>query len=185
MADVTGPISTLAGSSHEVPEGMMCDEHLDRPAVARIQGETDSLGCEMEDLCQQCIDDRRAYRRSEAGRAEEAEWRTGQCEWCGGQATDLRDARDYEEGICGRVYRVCGACIKRVNDEVLAEFDHMDGYDPRDDYDDSCGKCYGEGETFDFRGTWRGYCLCEDGLRLKTEAEARYQAESAVVTEAK
>lgn len=27
MADVTGPISTLPGTSHAVPDGMMCDDH--------------------------------------------------------------------------------------------------------------------------------------------------------------
>ena len=47
MADVTGPISSLPGSGHSVPDGAMCDEHPDRPAVARVQGETDSFGCEM------------------------------------------------------------------------------------------------------------------------------------------
>ncbi|WP_271024898.1 hypothetical protein [Rhizobium sp. RCAM05973] len=179
MSAVTGPISTLAGASHEVPEGQMCDEHPDRSAVARIQGETDSFGCEMDDLCQECVDARLAYRCSEAGQAEEIEWRTGQCEWCKNLATDLRDARDYEEGMNGRVYRVCGACIKRVNDEAQAEMDAMgDYYDPRDDWDDTCGKCYGEGEVYDYEDRWRGYCTCSDGLRLKGEAEARYAAKA-------
>ena len=40
MADVTGPISTLSGAHHPVPNGQMCDDHEDRPAIARIQGET-------------------------------------------------------------------------------------------------------------------------------------------------
>ncbi|NTG73248.1 hypothetical protein G6M02_07880 [Agrobacterium rhizogenes] len=182
MAEVTGPISTLAGTSREPPEGQMCDDHPDRLAVARIQGETDSFGCEMDDLCQECIDARKAYRCSEEGIAEEIEWRTGQCEWCKGQATDLRDARDYEEGMCGRVYRVCGACIKRVNDEATAELDAMDDYyDPRDDWDDDdvpCGYCYGEGDVHGLDGEWRGYCTCEAGLKLKGECEARYAAKA-------
>jgi DNA-binding PadR family transcriptional regulator len=72
----------------------------------------------MEDVCQQCIDERRAYRCSEAGQAELREWRTGVCEWCQTHVMDLRDARDYEEGMSGRVYRVCGACIRRQNDEA-------------------------------------------------------------------
>lgn len=181
MADVTGPISTLAGTTRDVPEGMMCDNHPDQPAVVRVQGETDSFGCEMEDICQQCVDERRAYRCSEAGQAEELEWRTGACEWCKNHVTDLRDARDYEEGMCGRVYRVCGACIKRVNDEAAAELDAMGYYDPRDDWDDAddqCGKCYGDGEITDHNDKWLGYCTCSDGLRLKGEAEARYRAKS-------
>ena len=44
MADVTGPISTLPGSRHRVPDGQSCDTHSDRFAVYRIQGETDSTG---------------------------------------------------------------------------------------------------------------------------------------------
>ena len=50
MAEVTGPISTLPGARHALPAGTMCDEHPDRPAVARVQGETDSFGCELNDL---------------------------------------------------------------------------------------------------------------------------------------
>lgn len=144
MADVTGPISTLAGTTRDVPEGMMCDNHPDQPAVVRVQGETDSFGCEMEDICQQCVDERKAYRCSEAGQAEELEWRTGACEWCKNHVTDLRDARDYEEGMSGRVYRVCGACIKRVNDEAQAELDASGYYDDYDD-DEPCWDCGGDG----------------------------------------
>ncbi len=43
MAEVTGPISSLPGAYHSLPKGTMCDEHPDRPAVARVQGETDCL----------------------------------------------------------------------------------------------------------------------------------------------
>lgn len=128
MADVTGPISTLSGAMHDVPDGMMCDEHPDRPAIARVQGETDSFGCEMRDLCKECLDKDREWEKS----AEAAEWRKGKCEWCKSDAADLRDARDYEEGLYGRVYRVCGACIKRVNEELQAEADY---YDDGRDYD--------------------------------------------------
>jgi hypothetical protein len=53
MADVTGPISTLPGAVHRVPEGATCDEHPDRPAVLRVQGETDSFGSETIDYCQE------------------------------------------------------------------------------------------------------------------------------------
>jgi hypothetical protein len=136
MADVTGPISTLPGASHAVPEGMECDYHPGVPAVARVQGETDSFGCEMEDICQQCIDQRRAYRCSEAGKAEALAARTGQCEWCKGNATDLREARDYDEGMHGRVYRVCGGCIKRRDDRIAEELERYDSeYYWGDDYD--------------------------------------------------
>lgn len=132
MADVTGPISTLSGATHDVPDGMKCDEHPDRDAVVRIQGETDSFGCEMHDLCQECADADRAWRKS----PEAAEARKGMCDWCKGEATDLRDRRDYEEGMCGRVYQVCGACVKRENDELKAESDYYDDGRDYDDYDD-------------------------------------------------
>jgi hypothetical protein len=106
MGDITGPISTLPGTPHELPDGTTCEEHPERPAVARIQGETDSFGCELNDYCQECLDELRAYNRS-------PEARTGTCDWCNQDAPDLRDKRDYEEGMNGPVYRVCGACSKR------------------------------------------------------------------------
>lgn len=127
MADVTGPISSLPGSSHDPPKDAKCDEHPDRPAVIRIQGETDSFGSEMHDLCDECLKADRDYRAS----PEAQEYRKGLCEWCRQDATDLRDARDYEEGMCGRIYRVCGACIKSVNDRAAAE---LDRYDEDDGY---------------------------------------------------
>jgi len=120
MADITGPISTLAGHRHDLPEGTMCDSHPDRPAVARVQGETDSMGSELNDLCQECINEERTGRE---------EMRTGQCEWCRNPATDLRDRRDTDEGMCGRVYRVCGACVKKDNERLEAELREME-----DDY---------------------------------------------------
>lgn len=133
MGDVTGPISTLSGTGHDVPDGMTCDQHPDRLAVARIQGETDSFGCEMIDMCQECLAADRAWRKS----PEADEWRKGVCEWCENPADDLRDARDYEEGNCGRVYRVCGACKKKDNDYWAAEAAAYDDYDDCcSDYDD-------------------------------------------------
>jgi hypothetical protein len=125
MSDVTGPISTLSGASHDCPDGQTCDQHPNRLAIARIQGETDSFGCEMHDMCQECLDEEKAWRNS----PEAAEHRKGQCEWCKNEATDLRDTRDYEEGMCGRVYRVCGACIKKHNDDLKAQDDWEDMYE--------------------------------------------------------
>lgn len=119
MGDVTGPISTLPGAGHPLPEGVVCDNHPDRPAVARIQGETDSFGSELWDCCEECRDELRAYRNS-------PEARTGVCDWCLGEATDLRNRRDIDEGMSGRVYRVCGACVKRDNEAILAELADRD-----------------------------------------------------------
>lgn len=177
MTEVTGPISSLPGASHTVPDGMMCDDHPDRPAIARVQGETDSFGCELHDMCQECVDDYRAHLCSD----EAQEHRKGRCEWCKGHAEDLRDAKDYEEGMCGRIYRVCGACIKRVNEEAARELEEMESFDFRDEEDDDfCYGCYDHGEVRGSDdGEWQGYCTCATGLRLKGEAEARYRAVSA------
>lgn len=104
----------------------MCDTHPDRPAVARIQGETDSFGSEMIDACQECV--------AEIREARDAE-RTGCCDWCESAATDLRPRRDYEEGMCGRVYDVCGACVRKEYERACEEMESLDYYDDNYDYD--------------------------------------------------
>ncbi len=124
MSDVTGPISSLPGASHAVPEGQACDTHPDRPATHRVQGETDSFGSELHDMCNEC------HERYKQDMADSAEARsTGKCEWCGTQSTDLRPRRDWEEGSSGRVYDVCGACVKAENDRLSAELAESDDYD--------------------------------------------------------
>lgn len=123
MAEVTGPISTLPGRGHDVPDGQTCDQHPDRLAVSRIQGETDSFGAELNDMCQECLDE---YRREMA----EAD-HSGKCDWCHEHKPRLSPRRDYEEGMYGRVYEVCDECIKRVNDEAEADIyaRYGDSYD--------------------------------------------------------
>lgn len=128
MSEVTGPISTLPGSTHKTPEGMMCDHHPDRPAVTRIQGETDSFGSEMHDLCQECADKMRAAIRSPQAR-------TGRCDWCKQEATDLRHRRDIDEGMAGPVYEICGACAKKYDAKIGEELRAHDHDFPDDDYD--------------------------------------------------
>lgn len=126
MADVTGPISTLPGVTFDAPGAQMCDDHPDRPSCRRVQGETDSFGSEMHDMCEECYDN---YRKEmDAHRVEAA---TGECDWCKKPATDLRNHRDYEEGMSGPVYRVCGACVRRENESLRAELD--DYYDHHED----------------------------------------------------
>lgn len=97
-------------------------------AVARIQGETDSFGSELHDCCQECVDEIRNYERS-------AEAHTGQCDWCKREATDLANRRDYDEGLAGPVYRVCGECRKRQDDEAHEELEAIGYYDEHDDDD--------------------------------------------------
>lgn len=121
MSDVTGPISSLPGTRYAAPTGAMCDDHPDRPAAGRMQGETDSFGSEMHDLCQECLDESAAH-------AKEA--RSGRCDWCKSAATELLARRDWEEGSCGPVYQVCGACVQRENDRLNEEAEHY--YDSPD-----------------------------------------------------
>jgi hypothetical protein len=122
MAEITGPISTLPGARHRVPNGTKCDEHPNRIAVARVQGETDSMGAELYDLCQECLDRHKA----EMVNADTS----GTCDWCKSFALHLRNKRDYEEGMSGRVYQICDACNdcynKRIAEEMAAYDDWGD-----------------------------------------------------------
>jgi hypothetical protein len=133
MADVTGPTSSMPGARHPVPKGQMCDDHPDRIATHRVQGETDSFGSELIDMCEQCHDE---YVKAVATAA--AEEAMGRCDWCNSEATDLRNKRDFEEGMSGRIYRVCGKCVAAESARLKEEMDQY--YDDRDyddrDYDD-------------------------------------------------
>ncbi len=111
MADITGPISTLSGTLH-IAHGD-CDSHPGVPAVKRVQGETDSYGCEMMDMCQVCYDE---FVAQHAKYSVEAA--TGRCDWCMALVVDLRQKRDFEEGGTGRIYKVCGDCNTKYNAEV-------------------------------------------------------------------
>jgi hypothetical protein len=122
MAEVTGPISSLPGAVHLMPEGTPCDFHPDRSAAVRIQGETDSFGCEMHDLCDECAKEHREEMR---------EPDLGKCDWCIADNVARIPARDYEEGMHGPVYYVCAACKKRQNDKT-EEYLSLYG----DDWDD-------------------------------------------------
>ena len=113
MGDVTGPLSTLPGSVHKLPVNATCDDHNDRPAVVRIQGETDSMGAEFIDMCQECYDEYKKH-------CEEHKNDTSECDVCGTD-TVVFPHRDPDEGSCGPVYNVCGPCIKKQNDVLLEE----------------------------------------------------------------
>jgi len=113
VADVTGPISTLPGAAHGVPDGTMCDDHPDRPATHRVQGETDSFGSEMNDLCDECYEALRAELRA----PQEA----FPCDFCKVVSSDRRPVRDYDEGMCGPVYYVCPDCRRRKREREREE----------------------------------------------------------------
>ena len=114
MADVTGPISTLPGATWDPPDGAWCDDHPDRPAVRRVQGETDSFGSEMYDLCQECIDKMR-------GEVAEERAKPHRCDWCKKEKVGVRPKRDYDEGMSGPVYQVCGDCALEYNRRLEEE----------------------------------------------------------------
>ncbi|HHT0512598.1 TPA: hypothetical protein ACTW9A_002461 [Raoultella planticola] len=104
MTDASrGPVSTLPGRVSSAPTGTKCDEHPERDAVRRIQGETDSFGCEYHDMCQECLNEH-------VRQIREADY-SGRCDWCHKHADHLHSHRDIEEGSCGRVYEVCRSCI--------------------------------------------------------------------------
>jgi hypothetical protein len=131
MAEVIGPCRTLPGAHHVVPVGTMCDSHPGRPASHRVQGETDSMGAELNDMCLECHEQHKV-----AMEAHREEQKHGMCDWCRNGADDLRQMRDFEEGMCGPVYMVCGACRERQNKELEEEMRLNDpGY-----YD--CDPCY-------------------------------------------
>lgn len=103
MADSSnGPVRTLPGSFHKFPVGTTCDHHPDRVAYRRVQTETDSMGCEYADLCEECLSKALVNMR---------QFFTGQCERCQNFKDSLRKWRDPEEGSAGRVYNACQECV--------------------------------------------------------------------------
>ena len=105
MADaIAHPVTTLPGHIHELPKGAICDHPgCKEPAVVRVQGETDSLGCELIDLC----DEHNQVRQ------EQEEDHEGVCNFC--QAFRVvKPFRDPEEGRSGPVYQVCEPCRGRA-----------------------------------------------------------------------
>ena len=122
MAHVSGPTRSMPGSVHSINTETVCDYHPNRPAAARVQGETDSFGAEYFDLCKECRD-----KHFESIRNADT---SGQCDWCKNHAPKLFSHRDFEEGLCGRIYDVCQACIDRENSRVEEELDsYADDYD--------------------------------------------------------
>lgn len=117
MSDASrGPVSTLPGARFSPKEGAVCDDHQDRPAVHRVQGETDSFGCEYNDMCQECYDE---YKRYEHEHSADV----GRCDLCENEMNDLRPWRDPDEGLAGPVYQVCGSCRSERNADFAFDGD--------------------------------------------------------------
>lgn len=123
-----GPVSSMPGSTHSMPSGTVCDDHPDRPAVSRVQGETDSFGAEYHCLCQQCLDEYKAAIEAESKKES-------RCDWCGQMKTNCCPTRDYDEGMSGPVYDVCPNCRHKANEDARRELEES-GYYDRFDYDD-------------------------------------------------
>jgi hypothetical protein len=79
----------------------------------------------MYDYCDECAKEHRRDMREDKN--------IGDCDWCSAKNVKRISARDYEEGMCGRVYQVCAPCKKRQNDEIE---DNLSRYGDYDDYDD-------------------------------------------------
>ena len=117
MAGVIGSNSYLPGQVLKVPEGMMCDQHDDRPAIMRIVGESDSMGSELCDMCEEC---KQAYLKHIEDHKEEEK----HCEICLNNKKDVKPRRDPEEGSCGRLYDMCPECYRKMVDAFCDDDDY-------------------------------------------------------------
>jgi len=124
VAHVSGPVSTLPGAHVRLPDDAVCDDHDDRRAVARIQGETDSFGAEYFDVCAECLERYRTEKAAMDGGAF-----IGRCDRCGTGDTPLFAMRDPDEGMAGPVYYRCRGCRREINDALAAELDELREHD--------------------------------------------------------
>ena len=88
-----------------------CENHADRKATWRLQGETDSFGAEYDYYCDEC--------RSNMSKQENF-WYEGTCDRCG-QDKPLYPYRDPDEGFHGPVYSACKECRVQILNE-MAEY---------------------------------------------------------------
>lgn len=103
----SGPVRTMPGSVSRVDSGTMCDEHPTFQAHKRVQGETDSFGCEYYYQCKICIVNDSLRQR------ENPSIEAGSCDWCKTHSPKLSHCRDFDEGMTGPVYRICIGCYAK------------------------------------------------------------------------
>lgn len=131
MAGITGPLRSLPGALFRPPEGMVCDQHDHVPAVVRVQGNTDSFGSEMVDMCNYC------YAQFNVSAAQDV---VGKCDLCHEHDRVLKHRRDPEQSPTGPVYMACQDCIVKAqvqvlqasNKEPVASVMYDEGLDPED-----------------------------------------------------
>ena len=108
----SGPVSTLPGTVTIAVQGAICDM-CEQPATRRVQGETDSIGCEYHHYC----DDHYQQYLHETTQNPTI----GECDWCRRPGLVLKPIRDFDEGLSGPVYEVCCDCRRRQNESLREE----------------------------------------------------------------
>lgn len=108
----------LPGSIHKAFIEDKCQNHPDRQAVVNVQGETDSMGCELHPFCQVCYDEYLAAKAVEPPMI-------GVCDFCHEGNQPLRPTRDYDEGMSGPVYYVCQPCRRKQEQDAIQELQEM------------------------------------------------------------
>ncbi len=104
MGIIGGYVSTPPGTLLILGEDTYCDDHKDRLAVKRVQGETDSFTYVAYDMCQECYNEYLLQ-------VEEIKNGINICEWCNTKQKDIRRRRrNIEEKKHSHVYDVCPNC---------------------------------------------------------------------------
>ncbi len=99
MRNLPGSYRTIKES-----ENISCED-CDKLATVKVQGETDSFGCEYIYLCKECHEKiKLAEKKDNEGEKN--------CDWCKERKINVKPFRDLDEGNYGRVYSVCNECIK-------------------------------------------------------------------------
>jgi len=101
-------------------EDWQCNE----TATVRVQGETDSFGCEYSHYCEACHKLSEELNDYYTKKHEDDE---SQCDWCKKAVPQksLRHTRDIDEGSSGPVYEVCSECRTKQNDYINDELDFL------------------------------------------------------------
>lgn len=99
-----GPVRTLPGHVRRGNFNCKCDD-CDVPATIRVQGETDSFGCEYYYQCEACY--------AEDQKQDDA---VSICEHCDTESV-LAPCRDPGEGLTGPVYWLCQPCKKKLHND--------------------------------------------------------------------
>lgn len=107
---VIGSSTNLPGDIVTPPYAPVCDTHPSVKAVASIIGETDSLGSETREVCQECLN--KYKEQVEQDKLDPTTYTD--CDNCGVSDATVKPARDPEEGTCGPVYYWCRRCATAV-----------------------------------------------------------------------